>query len=1312
MARKGKQKQFGKPKAQKAVGNHAHVSDLQKIQDAIDKSDLTTAYQLADAFTQQHATSPHGWEMLANVQAQQQNLKNACASMQKAIELAKGDHPLSELKLAQYELFGGDAHQCIKRLTGLSERIPSEKRVWVWLSRAYHVIGLNKEALVANENAYELDRRYPDTLVWRSRILDQLKRHSESYEASAMLKKLKPTLVGVSNHLASLSLREGDYEAAEQHFREELAIGKNGAAAYNSFIAKHYNPDYSAEELSELAKQFESEYVNESNVVRASTESRQSKRIRIGLLSGSFRTHPVGQMILPALRALDKNEVELFFYTTNQIVDKLTLEIQKVADSWASVVELSDEQLNQKIRNDKVDILIDMNGGGEGSKFLALAKEPAPLMVKWVGILINTTGLKCFDYLLSDSIETPKNVDHLYTEKLIRLPDDYICYHLPDYVPDVTGLPALKNGFITFGCLNNPAKLSRELIKEWSTLMHEVPSSKLLLRGIQFEGEVFCQRTIARFAEFNIGAERLLLEGPAKHKEFLETYQRIDIALDTWPYSGGLTTCEALAMGVPVVTCVGPTFAGRHSATHLANAGLPELVTDNWDDFRKRVKELTADLPSLAVIRAALRTILKESPVCDGARFAQNFTKALRGIWQRHCEGKAPEALTFNKEGEAWFADNEEAIELVEVEARQEAPESLSDLSLNEPITVIDNGTLFARSPSFSAWMRTGNFAVISFDPGSLLTKQSEELKQLGEWHHYPHATLGDGQDASLYATLEPELTGTLKPLEARQTQDQEDSLRVLSTLPISTVPLNAVDGLPGVDLMVLDHLNDTLAILNNSDKYLKNTLAIKVKAPVNPTHASQSSVAHILNWAASNGFKCYTMTEFVYSPHPAMRHSTSQSEEQLESASLVLVSEDLYRLNLSPDRLVKAAYLMSNVFSADGLAKALIERYVKIEDENASVLPDKSLVKEVTKEAHPNCFVHICFNNMHTQSLIEACEAVGSESHGSNVFYVNEARSVEGYSVAYGTKNVTFFDAAKDLSSVVMYCKREHVQGVYIHGLFFDWQKVILDEIGSVRKVAWVIWGGDIYRYHEPTDEMLKLVEKVACVATVTRDDYNFYERLFGQKKHFDFAYRFPFDELEKKLPVKKQKIIVAGNSGDVGNNHAEILGALAAKEDINDYKIIVPCSYNAPDGYVLKLQQYALSKGFSKNSVEILTDFMSKSDYFDMIASAELLVTAHNRSQAGATINAAIYFGTKVVLKKSIFHSESYMQNPMWSRLSDMSIQCVEFSEFLNSSTINELPSKDSSIVEKDRANLKKSRGDEALESNLSRINNFLKG
>ncbi|OBX35418.1 hypothetical protein A8U91_04491 [Halomonas elongata] len=173
-------------------------------------------------------------------------------------------------------------------------------------------------------------------------------------------------------------------------------------------------------------------------------------------------------------------------------------------------------------------------------------------------------------------------MDDQYTEKLIRLPDDYICYMPCPYAPATSSLPAIKNGYVTLGCLNNPAKIGATLLAEWAKLMHELPESRLLLRGAQYESEDFCRWIRETLAEHGIADYRILLEGPARHAEFLETYQRIDIALDSWPYSGGLTTCEAMLMGVPVVTLPGPTFAGRHSATHLINAGLQELVAGSW----------------------------------------------------------------------------------------------------------------------------------------------------------------------------------------------------------------------------------------------------------------------------------------------------------------------------------------------------------------------------------------------------------------------------------------------------------------------------------------------------------------------------------------------------------------------------------------------------------------------------------------------------------------------------------------------------------------------------------------------------------
>ncbi len=885
MSRK-KSKRTNKPANSSALKPAMHHY-LQEFQEHFDNRRYAQALAIANRLIDTFPKSPEVWELKANALGNLNRMREASDAMATSCSLLPHQNTKASIKYAQYLLLAGFAEEALKVLLPLHKYEPRNVKVWTWTSRAYHVLGRIEHALDANDKACDISPNDPEALLWRSRIMDQAKRPTEARKAAVKLKGIAPARLGVSNHIASLDLREGLYESAEQHFNDELKLQDNSSVATNLLVAKHYNPTYTVDDIYKAAREWQNKYVNSDLVNRASTKKYSNKRVRIGLLSGSFRIHPVGQMILPALQNLDNRELELFAYSTNQTTDKLTQRIKKCVNKWVDVAGLNEDELDNQIRQDGIDILIDLNGGGEGSRYQVISREPAPLIVKWVGMLINTTGLDCFDYLLSDGIETPLNVDKLYTEKLIRLPDDYVCYHIPDYIPDVNGLPALKNGYITFGCLNNPAKLSPPLIKEWADLLKEIPNSKLLLRGIQFEGEEFCKRMESRFFEHGIDRDRLILQGPARHQEFLTTYQSIDIALDTWPYSGGLTTCEALAMGVPVVTCVGPTFAGRHSATHLANAGLPELVTDNWEDFRKRAKELASDLPNLAVIRAALRTILKESPVCDGARFAKNFTKAMRGIWQRHCEGKAPEALTFNKEGDAWFAGEEEPVTLAEVDIMPEPQEAHSEWKLDSPIMVIDNGARFARQSKFAEWMQTGNFAVITFDPGSLLTNRADELKRLGDWHHYPHATLGDGNDATLYATLDPEQTGTLEPLEKQQTKEQDDPLRVLSTLPISTVPLQAIEGLPGVDLLVIDDLNNSLSLLNNSGKYLEGVLVIDAKIKITPTHKDQLTLECMESWAYHNDFKLY---DFYISGYDYLLEKDNQLSK-VKNASTILAT-------------------------------------------------------------------------------------------------------------------------------------------------------------------------------------------------------------------------------------------------------------------------------------------------------------------------------------------------------------------------------------------------------------------------------------
>lgn len=879
----------------------------------------------AEKLTDEYPDDSSAWEKLSNVHAKNNRLRDAVEAYKKCISTMEVSNFSAEFKLAQYQVLAGYSKDAIETLEVLSEKHSENKKVWQQLSRAYHDAGRNWEALEANDKVVNADPKNEEALFLRVHILDQLRRPSEAKKIALEVKKIAPERTRVSNYLASLELREGNYLEAEKYFDDEIYVNDSSMTAYNRLIARHYNPAATLEGLKKEADAWYEKYRYKGDFVRSSTEKTVKKKLRVGLLSGGFRTHPVGQMILPVLQNLDSTIFELIVYSTYQAEDDLTRKIKKAVDQWSLVTGLSDAELDNHIRNDQIDILIDMNGGGEGSRFIMLTREPAPLIVKWVGVLINTTGLKCFDYLLSDSVETPEGVDEEYSEKLIRLPNDYICYHIPDYAPQVNNLPALENGYITFGCLNNPAKFCEELIKEWSILLRDIPTSKLMLKNMQFEGEDFCNLMYKRFSKYGIPKDRLILEGPEKHPEFIKAYHKIDIALDTWPYSGGLTTCEALMMGVPVVTRVGPTFAGRHSATHLVNANLTELVTDNWEDYRQRVKELASDFASLTTIRSALRTIVKDSPLCDGKLFADHFTVAMRAIWKRHCEGKAPEALTMNKEGLAQFEDEDEPVMLENAEEISDYQGG--DWSLDEPVIIVDNAALLPKHPRFSEFLQSGNMAMMSFDPGSQYTRQADGLKALGDWHHHPHALLGDGTQKTLYVTLDPEETGTLKPLSSDELPERNrKDLQLLTELPIDTLRLDDIEGLPSLDVLMLDHLNNPLDVLRNASVSLKETLVIQVRVAFHRTHQDQIDVYEILSYAHSNGFRFYCFNnESFLSLLPQSVPEESKQETEMLSADVILLPSFERMNKLTYTQRVKLAFLLHAVYGIKDKAYALL---------------------------------------------------------------------------------------------------------------------------------------------------------------------------------------------------------------------------------------------------------------------------------------------------------------------------------------------------------------------------------------------------
>jgi predicted O-linked N-acetylglucosamine transferase (SPINDLY family) len=313
----------------------------------------------------------------------------------------------------------------------------------------------------------------------------------------------------------------------------------------------------------------------------------------------------------------------------------MTARIQ-AAVVWHDVVQVRDDQLAERIRQDKIDILFDLDGHAGRERLLVFARKPAPLQVTWAGY-VGTTGLAAMDYLLADRWHVPEGSESHYREKILRMPNGYVCFEPPAYAPDVSPLPAERNGFVTFGSFNQPTKTNRHVVSLWARVLKRVAGSKLLLKYRGFDDASIADRLHCMFADEGVGADRIELQGKSPHPNLLAEYQRVDIALDTFPYSGGLTTCEALWMGVPVVTLPGATFAGRHSLSHLSNVGLTEAVAGNEQEFVDCAVRLADDLSHLGALRRTLRPRMAASPLCDAARFARNWTERMRDIWRMAC---------------------------------------------------------------------------------------------------------------------------------------------------------------------------------------------------------------------------------------------------------------------------------------------------------------------------------------------------------------------------------------------------------------------------------------------------------------------------------------------------------------------------------------------------------------------------------------------------------------------------------------------------------------------------------------------------
>ena len=414
--------------------------------------------------------------------------------------------------------------------------------------------------------------------------------------------------------------------------RLETMREKKAVEYSNALFALNYLPAHLRANNTALARGYGKLFADLAPLARASDARRGHTTLRIGYISPDLRAHPVGTLVQPLLALHDRTRFSVYCYA-NCAEDAVSSRLRAHADVWRNIRGLPAEEAAACVRGDAIDILVDLAGHTEQNVLPVLARRPAPVQVTGIGYF-NTTGLPAIDYMLSDvHVDPVGTTDDAFTEKMIRLPHSHFCYTLPENLPTVTPPPMERCGYVTFGSFNNFSKVTEEVLHLWKSLLDAVPQSRLLVKSKLFGSAEGREIAAERFARCGIPVECVEMRGFTQGH--LDEYADMDIALDTFPYTGGMTTCEALAMGVPVVTLRGASHGARFGESLLANANLPELIAASPEDYVRIAAALASAPDTLRILRRNLRAILGRAPLTDARGYVRDVEHAYREIWER-----------------------------------------------------------------------------------------------------------------------------------------------------------------------------------------------------------------------------------------------------------------------------------------------------------------------------------------------------------------------------------------------------------------------------------------------------------------------------------------------------------------------------------------------------------------------------------------------------------------------------------------------------------------------------------------------------
>jgi predicted O-linked N-acetylglucosamine transferase (SPINDLY family) len=572
-------------------------------------------------------------------------LTDAIQSNQIQNESQCEDQPLAAIELELLNLFSEKDYALleVKTLDYLAQH-PNWLNGWKILSDTYLIQG--KDAKFAAQKALALN---PEDAKEHCYYGLMLKNEGDLLGASSAFAQaiaLAPNYAAAYNNLGIVKKDLGDVEAGIQYYRAALKLNPNYASCFSNllFCLSHYEKISARALFNEhltFGQQFESKQKQRGHHQHVANPN---KVLNVGFVSADFRDHSVAYCFAPVIAHLARSsQFNCFAYYNHTIVDDITLDLKSHFNHWRDVHDWSDEQLADHIQHDAIDILVDLSGHTAGNRLTLFAMKPAPIQATWFGYMA-TTGLKTTDYYLADQyLLPPKQFDHLFTEKIVQLSVN-ATFSPPKITPDVSALPALKNGYITFGCFNRPSKISRAAIALWSKLLIALPNAKLLLGAMPQAGSD--DGILQNFLGYGITQDRLILRTRSDLHNYQCLHHAVDICLDTMPSSGVTTTLYAAWMGVPTLCIAGNNITSRGAMAIMSHLKCAQFVGMDAEDFIKKGLLIAQDLHQLAEVRNSLRQEFLNSPISQPKKHADNLQNAFLQMWQTWCARKP--ARTFS----------------------------------------------------------------------------------------------------------------------------------------------------------------------------------------------------------------------------------------------------------------------------------------------------------------------------------------------------------------------------------------------------------------------------------------------------------------------------------------------------------------------------------------------------------------------------------------------------------------------------------------------------------------------------------------